>query len=97
MTIDLTVLANKRDELLLAEVAAWLHDMGKCSDEMIERQASDKPQQPIFRGRNDYKTHFSHLLGSKANCCIVLNGENVTLKDLTVVPNTPTSEYIYTL
>ncbi|RZN14850.1 MAG: CRISPR-associated protein Csx11 [Methanosarcinales archaeon] len=82
MTADLKILTDKQDDLLLAEVAAWLHDMGKCSDEMIERQASDKPQQPIFRGGNDYKIHFSHLLGSKANCRIVLNGENVTLKDL---------------
>jgi len=36
MTIDLTVLANKRDELLLAEVAAWLHDMGKFCNLHIE-------------------------------------------------------------
>lgn len=82
MTCDLKDLADNRDALLLAEVAAWLHDMGKCSDEMIEWQASNKPQQTIFQGRNDYKTHFLHLLGSKANCRIVLNGENVKLKDL---------------
>ncbi|HBL13373.1 MAG TPA: CRISPR-associated protein Csx11, partial [Cyanobacteria bacterium UBA11162] len=30
MTHDLTTLADKRDALLLAEVAAYLHDWGKC-------------------------------------------------------------------
>jgi len=29
---DLNTLATARDNLLLAEVAAWVHDMGKCAD-----------------------------------------------------------------
>jgi len=33
MTIDLNVLAKNRDALLLAEVAALLHDIGKCTSE----------------------------------------------------------------
>jgi len=33
--IDLQVLANKRNELLLAEVAAWLHNWQKCIDMAI--------------------------------------------------------------
>jgi len=35
---DLNILAENRDALLLAEVAAWLHDMGKCSDEFIDKK-----------------------------------------------------------
>jgi|GEM_PF-4474402 hypothetical protein len=33
--MSLKVLKDNRDALLLAEVAAWLHDMGKCADEHI--------------------------------------------------------------
>jgi hypothetical protein len=36
MTIDLNVLAKNRDALLLAEVAAWLHDVGKFCNLHIE-------------------------------------------------------------
>ena len=36
MTGDLRVLADNRDALLLAEVAAWLHDMGKCADSFLK-------------------------------------------------------------
>jgi len=36
MTIDLKVLANNRDALLLAEVAALLHDVGKFCNLHIE-------------------------------------------------------------
>jgi hypothetical protein len=32
MSYDLNTLATARDNLLLAEVAAWVHDMGKCAD-----------------------------------------------------------------
>lgn len=38
MSKDLNILAENKDALLLAEVAAWLHDMGKCSDEFIDRK-----------------------------------------------------------
>ena len=33
--MNLGVLSQNRNALLLAEVAAWLHDMGKCADEHI--------------------------------------------------------------
>lgn len=36
MSYDLTALAAHRNELLLAEVAAWLHDMGKCADAFLQ-------------------------------------------------------------
>ncbi|MDN5273442.1 CRISPR-associated protein Csx11 [Chloroflexus sp. MS-CIW-1] len=32
MSYDLNTLVTARDNLLLAEVAAWVHDMGKCAD-----------------------------------------------------------------
>jgi hypothetical protein len=32
VSVDLEVLRTNREALLLAEVAAWLHDMGKCAD-----------------------------------------------------------------
>ncbi|MGB8217996.1 MAG: CRISPR-associated protein Csx11 [Candidatus Methanoperedens sp.] len=38
MTPDLKILADKRRDLLLAEVGAWLHDMGKCSDEFLNNK-----------------------------------------------------------
>lgn len=38
MAADLEVLAQNRDALLLAEMAAWLHDMGKCTDEFLYKK-----------------------------------------------------------
>ncbi len=40
MTIDLQLLANNRDALLLAEVAALLHDVGKLSSLFIDQQSN---------------------------------------------------------
>lgn len=36
MSPDLSILKDNRDALLLAEIAAWLHDMGKCSDGFLK-------------------------------------------------------------
>ena len=80
MTSNLKILSDNRDALLLAEVGAWLHDMGKCSDEMIKWQAKDKPKQTAFN-KNNYKIYFSYLLGSKANETIN-SKTKTTLKDL---------------
>ncbi len=33
---DLNVLANNRKNILLAELAAWLHDVGKCADAFLQ-------------------------------------------------------------
>jgi hypothetical protein len=41
MSYDLTVLATHRNELLLAEAAAWLHNLGKLSEEFLRYQADD--------------------------------------------------------
>jgi hypothetical protein len=43
VTGDLKKLENFRDALLLAEMAAWLHDFKKCSDENVVVQAYDRP------------------------------------------------------
>ena len=43
MTGDLKDLADNRDALLLAEVAAWLHDYRKCSDEQVAVVSHDNP------------------------------------------------------
>lgn len=75
MTLDLKILADKRRDLLLAEVGAWLHDMGKCSDEMITRAAWDKPDGFDFK----YKTAFSSNVG---NHRINIFGETTTLNEL---------------
>lgn len=36
MTPDLKILADNKGALLLCEVAAWLHDMGKCADSFLK-------------------------------------------------------------
>ncbi len=46
MTPDLKILADNRDALLLAEVGAWLHDMGKCADSFL------KPDGMGFNAKN---------------------------------------------
>ena len=73
---SLQVLADNRDALLLAEVAGWLHDIGKCADEHIINQSSDKPNGYKYA----YKTAYSNLLDPS----LVVNalGENVSLCDL---------------
>jgi hypothetical protein len=77
MAAKLEVLAEKRDDLLLAEIAAWLHDMGKCSDEMIEIQAIDKTITKTF----DYKKDFLYLL-DPVDREITICTERVTIKEL---------------
>jgi len=72
----LNILADHRNALLLAEVAAWLHDMGKCADEHIVHQASNTPQ----GHRYQYKKAHSGLLPSEFT--LNLLGESVPLLEL---------------
>ncbi len=44
MTYDLRKLKDNRDALLLAEVAAWLHDWRKCSDEHLQLMSGGNVQ-----------------------------------------------------
>jgi len=74
---DLEELKRKREAILVAEIAALLHDMGKCADEHIINQASDKP--PDFSYA--YKTAQSHRLPAQLPCIKLLR-ETVTVKEL---------------
>ena len=75
MTTDLSILKKNRDALLFAEMAAWLHDMGKCSDEMITFTAWDKPDNFQYK----YKTAYSSLVGDHK---IKIFNEEISLRDL---------------
>jgi len=60
MTHDLTDLANKRDALLLAEVAAWLHMLGKFHENFLRGQHDlDVKIPPDLKGSY---TNLDHLL-----------------------------------
>ena len=59
MIPDLRVLADKKKDLHLAEIGAWLHDMGKCSDEMIILASWDKPPGFVYKPKMAY----THLIG----------------------------------
>lgn len=72
---DLYYLAYNRNQLWMAEVAAWLHDMGKCSDKMIINGAWDKPDDFKY----NLKTEYSDLL---VDHTIDLLGECIHLKKL---------------
>ncbi len=75
--INLEELKSKQRDLLLAEMAALLHDMGKCTDEHIINQASDKPNGYTYRS----KTAQSQLLPPDLPC-INLFGDSVLFRDL---------------
>ncbi|WP_063727522.1 hypothetical protein [Kosmotoga sp. DU53] len=40
MSKDLKILKDNKDNLLKIELAGWLHDMYKCSDEFVDKQSS---------------------------------------------------------
>lgn len=82
MIPDLKVLAEKKRDLHLAEIGAWLHDMGKCSDEMIEWQSKPRPTTIKFKNRNDYKIYFSYLLEKYALERIDIARKSTSMKDL---------------
>ena len=73
---QLDLLAQHRNELLLAEVAAWLHDMGKCADEHVIYQASDRPSGYTYQ----YKTAHSSLIASAP--ALNLLGETIPFQSL---------------
>lgn len=87
MIPDLKVLAEKKKDLHLAEMGAWLHDLAKCSDEMIEWQAHDRPKVTKLNRKN-YKNYFSNEYMNKI---INLCGESIFLKDL-VEKSIPTAD-----
>ncbi|MEA3310492.1 MAG: CRISPR-associated protein Csx11, partial [Chloroflexota bacterium] len=76
MSYNLQVLSDNREALLLAEVAAWLHDMGKCADEHITRQANNCPSGYSYQ----YKTAYSSLIASALS--LNLLGETIPIRTL---------------
>ncbi len=72
MIPDLKVLAEKKRDLHLAEIGAWLHDMGKCSDEMIEWQAIDKPNVTKLNKKNYKKYFFNEYMDKIIVLCVNL-------------------------
>lgn len=61
MSKDLSILEERKNDLLLAEVSAWLHDMGKCRDEHIQMHAYDKTEILNYK----YKKHYANILEYK--------------------------------
>ena len=55
---DLKVLANNRKNILLAELAAWLHDWRKCSDEHLQIQSKKPPKGAQGLSRDAIKNKF---------------------------------------
>ncbi|AKB42528.1 CRISPR-associated protein Csx11 [Methanosarcina vacuolata] len=56
MSPDLKILADNRETLYLAEIAAWLHDMRKCSDKFLIGNSLDR--QLDSTEKNSEVTHF---------------------------------------
>ena len=75
MIPDLKLLKEKKDDLHLAEIGAWLHDMGKYSDKMITLASWDKPPEFIYNPKREYL----NLIGLHE---IDLFGKKIILKDL---------------
>src|SRR5579885_3162450 len=77
MSNSLDVLAEEknREALLLAEVAGWMHDMGKCDERHLKQKGSDFTGQKTY----NYKTDHSHLAG---NATLTLGKESVPLEEL---------------
>src|SRR6185312_3351940 len=71
-------LVQHRGPLLLAEAVAWLHDMGKCDEQLLRQSASDFQSAGIQP--YDYKTAHLHLIN--ANLSLTLLGESVSVRDL---------------
>jgi len=72
--IDLQVLADNRDALLLAEVAAWLHDWEKCTDEHVQNHAKDSATKGPLPDLALYIPSLSvSLLGEALSLCSLLN------------------------
>src|SRR5438876_314371 len=81
MTHDLDILAQPQNQenLLLAEAAGWLHDMGKCDERLLQKSALDYDRtNPIQY--NYQKTHL-HLVET-AGYLELLAERPVSLKTL---------------
>ena len=76
MSNQLQALIDNHEALLLAEVAGWLHDMGKCDDLHLKQSAAD------FTGTKTYKYKTAHLPLLDPNLELSFDGESIKLCDL---------------
>ncbi len=73
MSNNLKELAHNRKDLLLAEVGALLHDMGKCDERFVEMQAG-------VQNGYKYETDHSHLIDESWKLSLLQ--EEISLKEL---------------
>jgi len=89
MTINLQVLADNRDALLLAEVAALLHDWQKCIDMAVASQWRKNPHLASTPKTNEWQKRGSYLKpGEFANALSSLHlqvGSNLPIDLKTLV------------
>ncbi len=76
MSPDLKDIADKKNDLLLAEMGAWLHDYSKCSDENIAVQSSQPKN-----AQGLPKSYIDNLL-PKPQIGISLFQKSISLNDL---------------
>lgn len=84
MTKSLKILKDNRDNLLKIELAGWLHDMFKCSDEHIDKESMDHsiPRPNVgkdfyfsqFRDNDEFINLLSSLNESVSLTTLIQNG-----------------------
>ncbi len=89
MTAELERLAEHRDALLLAELAGWLHDWRKCSDEHVLLNSADPPKVQGLSAK-----HIKDWAPPLSEAALVLLGASLSLLDLSEAgrrgrPNAP--------
>jgi len=92
MNKDLKTLAKNRENILLAELAAWLHDWQKCIDMAIASHWKKslyvdrkKIKQWQLRGKSLKLGNFAVVLDSNLKVC----SEMISIKDLTEAGKDP--------
>jgi len=75
---SLEELAQHCGDLVLAEAAGWLHDMGKCDEDFLRESAPDFVGRKLYLPQ--YKTAHMHLIDQ--NLSLALSGTPVSLRDL---------------
>jgi hypothetical protein len=78
---QLDILAQHRDALLLAEVAGWVHDYRKCSDQHLKTQAANLTGQSAL-SRNELSQHFPCLTSISVSISISSSSFSCTFVDL---------------
>lgn len=87
----LETLAQHRDAILLAELAAWLHDMGKCTDEFLQPDGTGfkatectgnpnvNPHKAVFEPSElSVRSYWSSLSNDRGQCSRLKEAEHNT-------------------